>query len=200
MNHSLAEEEMVEQAALYALGALSQHEARAFEQHVAEGCEECEAELRKFEQTVTHLAFDAPEALPSGAAREELLSRLSSEAKPAGMPASMESFQPFVVRATEGDWYPMCEGVSFKRLFADPAKGTVTTIIKMSPGSQIPMHRHHGIEECYVVEGDVSSSGDTLYGGDYTCVMKDSIHSPITTVNGALLLIVAPDGFDVVEA
>ena len=39
MRHDRATEETRETAALYALGALSQHEARAFEIHLAEGCD-----------------------------------------------------------------------------------------------------------------------------------------------------------------
>ncbi len=65
MKHTGTEHESgPERAALYALGALSQHEARAFEEHLSEGCPSCAADLRDFERVVEGLAFGAPPAAP----------------------------------------------------------------------------------------------------------------------------------------
>jgi anti-sigma-K factor RskA len=61
-----------ELAALYALGALTQHEARSFEIHLQEGCPVCAAELRRFEHTVTNMGF-AAEELPSPEYMRDLL-------------------------------------------------------------------------------------------------------------------------------
>jgi anti-sigma factor ChrR (cupin superfamily) len=202
MKHSFTEdEEMEERAALYALGALSHHEARAFEEHLTEGCPTCAALLKDYEQTVTQLAFDAPEAMPPAGAREKLMARLASEAGPTSpAPTSQhDRSQPLTVRADEGKWFEMCEGVLCKQLFADPTRKTVTTLLKLNPGARMPMHRHRGIEECYVIEGDVSANNQHLTTGDYTCAMEGSIHHPISTVNGALLLIVAPESYEVLE-
>ena len=69
----------------------------------------------------------------------------------------------------------------------------------MQPGSHIPMHRHRGIEECYVIEGDVYANNETLSAGDYTCAMEGSIHHAISTVDGALLLIVSPESYEVIS-
>ncbi|MBV9211432.1 MAG: cupin domain-containing protein [Acidobacteria bacterium] len=201
MNHCWLEEETQERASLYALGAMSQREARSFEEHLAEGCETCLSELEDFEAVMNKLAFGAPEASPREEARDKLLSRLSAEDEtppPAPTSARHEDSQPsLVVRADEGQWHRMCAGVIFKMLFKDPTRQTVTTLIKMEPGSYIPMHRHHGIEECYVIEGDAFANNVSLKAGDYTCAMKDSIHHPISTVSGALLLIVGPETYEV---
>jgi anti-sigma factor ChrR (cupin superfamily) len=199
MSHSLFEEEMGERAALYALGALSQHEARAFDEHLAEGCETCEAELRDFETVVAGLAFGAPEATPPATTRDKLMARLAAETSPAASTSQDDASQPLTVRVDEGRWYELCEGVHFKQLFADPTRNTVTTLLKLQPGARMPMHRHRGIEECYVIEGDVRTNNLNLTKGDYTCAMEGSIHHPISTVNGALLLIVAPESYEVLE-
>jgi hypothetical protein len=50
-------DELRDLAALYALRSLTQHEARSFEEHLAEGCESCEAEVGGFEGVVSDLAF-----------------------------------------------------------------------------------------------------------------------------------------------
>ena len=84
MKHELDAEEYQEKAALYALGALSQHEARAFERHLAEGCSSCEAELIQFEEVTGALSFDAPAVPPPAYLREVLIDRIDNEARTSG--------------------------------------------------------------------------------------------------------------------
>jgi len=203
MKHAIIEEELEENAALYALGALGQHEARSLDRHLAEGCEVCAAELKEFESVVEALGHAAPAAAPPASAREKLLARLSAEAEPQQTSAPNDEQDaaqtPLVVRADEGRWYEMSAGVLCKRLFVDTTRNTVTTLLKLDAGARMPMHRHRGIEECYVIEGDVCTNNQNLKTGDYTCAMEGSIHHPITTVNGALLLIVAPQSYEVLE-
>ena len=84
MKHELDAEEYQEKAALYALGALSQHEARAFERHLAEGCSFCESELLQFEEVTGALSFDAPAVPPPAYLRDVLLVRIDKEARTTG--------------------------------------------------------------------------------------------------------------------
>jgi anti-sigma factor ChrR (cupin superfamily) len=201
MKHHIAEEEIEERASLYALGALSQHETRAFDEHLAEGCEACGVALRGFQSVVENLTYDAPEAATPANLREKLLARIADEATLAeSEPALLyDDSRPVVVRGGEGEWQEMCAGVVFKQLFVDSSRNTVTSLVKMQPGASVPMHRHLGLEECYVIEGDVSANNETLTAGDYTCAFEGSIHHPLSTINGALLLIVAPESFEVLN-
>jgi predicted ChrR family anti-sigma factor len=201
MNHGIADQEMEERASLYALGALSQQETRAFDEHLAEGCEVCKAHLKGFESVTNMLAYDADKMSPSNGVRERLMARLSDEAALAESEPTLEydDASPVVVRADEGEWQQMCAGVLFKQLFVDAERKTVTSLLKLAPGAHLPMHRHLGLEECYVIEGDVSANDETLTAGDYTCAMEGSIHHPISTVNGALVLIVGPESFEVLH-
>lgn len=81
MKHNTTNEECQETAALYALGALSQHEARAFESHLREGCLACEQELKEFEHVVDHLGSSASEVTPPSYLRELLLARVEKESQ-----------------------------------------------------------------------------------------------------------------------
>ena len=67
-------------AALYALGALSQHEARAFDLHLNEGCLACYGELEQFDQVVGVLGSAAAAVAPPGYLRELLAVRIEKEA------------------------------------------------------------------------------------------------------------------------
>jgi anti-sigma-K factor RskA len=79
MEHKLATEEIKDQAALYALGALSQIEARAFENHMADGCDVCRAEVAEFDGVVGVLGLGAPAASPPAYLRDLLTERIAKE-------------------------------------------------------------------------------------------------------------------------
>ena len=79
MRHDVPTEESQESAALYALGSLSQHEARAFEVHLRQGCEVCERELHEFTGVVDALSAGAPEAAPPAYLRDLLGARIEKE-------------------------------------------------------------------------------------------------------------------------
>ena len=195
MNHTVGGDEIRESASLYALGALSQHEARAFEEHLAEGCEACEDELRSFEEVTEALAFASAEAAPPAGAREKLLGQLaqngSAQKSAAAIFDAMGDREFLIVREDDGSWQEVFEGIFIKPLFVDRGRGTMTSLYKFLPGATIPSHPHSGVEECYVLEGDFeAANGEVLGPGDYTCAPAGSIHQTVRTKNGALVLII----------
>jgi anti-sigma-K factor RskA len=84
MEHKLATDQVKEQAALYALGALSQIEARAFENHIADGCEVCQAEVAGFDGVVGLLGLAAPPVSPPPHLRETLTAMIAKEPRTIG--------------------------------------------------------------------------------------------------------------------
>jgi putative transcriptional regulator len=211
MSHTSAHEELKELAALYALGALETAEARDFERHLAEGCEACAAELRDFEGVAARLALaSAPEHPPAGV-RKKLLSRIAAaegEEDPrrpavspegAGAPEVLAlAADLLVVRRDAGEWVETPDpGVFVKTLFADRGHETVTRLVRLDPGARIPSHRHLGYEQCFVVEGGMRAGHLHLRAGDFNCAAPGTIHEEIFTEEGALLLIVAPENYEV---
>ena len=79
MNHDRVTIEGQELAALYALGALSQQEARAFDAHLSEGCEICDADLAQFDKVVGMLGAEAAPVAPPAYVRDLLVVRLEKE-------------------------------------------------------------------------------------------------------------------------
>ncbi|MBN2337455.1 MAG: anti-sigma factor [Acidobacteria bacterium] len=79
MKHDRATEEIRELAALYALGALTQQEARGFEIHLAEGCGVCRAEQRRFARAAATLGLAAEERRAPEYLRDILLERIERE-------------------------------------------------------------------------------------------------------------------------
>ena len=193
MKHQTVEE-VAERASLYALGALDEEDARLFEAHLSEGCDECAEEVRSFNPVIASLGTCPTEATPSPGVRERLAAFLTKEARLDESPiASTEtsSRQMVKIRSNEGEWQLLATGVYRKTLFEDQERGTTTSIIKLQPGAHIPSHHHGGIEECIVLEGDVYSGTETFAAGDYLCMPAGSMHEQLFSTNGALLFIVA---------
>ena len=119
MKHQGITEESQTTAALYALGALSQHEAQSFENHLSEGCAVCTDELKEFTGVAGAIGLASAEATPPPYLRDLLISRIEKEAqtspsivrfpeqiKPAShlpaapRPSFGRSFLPWAVAAT----------------------------------------------------------------------------------------------------
>lgn len=198
--HCFSDEEMVERASLYALGALSQWEARAFEEHLDEGCERCAAELQSFEEVAGSLFLGVPESAPPASSRERLLSLVRAEGR-APQPAPVTGAEELLVtlRGDEGQWHTIGKGIRIKHLFTDPQTSMVTTLVKMEPGARIPLHHHRGIEQCYVIEGDFHAANQRLGAGDFHIAKAGSVHEPVYTLEGALVLIIAPKEYEALE-
>ncbi len=79
MKHECITKEGQELAALYALGALSQFEARAFDAHLREGCPACDFELKQFDEVVGLLGAAVEPVAPSGYVRDLLAMRIQRE-------------------------------------------------------------------------------------------------------------------------
>ena len=135
MKHSVADEQIREQLALYALGALSQQEARVVEHHLAEDCEVCASELRQFESVVEVLGFTVLPAMPPEGVREKLISGLAKKTQSVS-PSLSASLKTTACEQTRGEWTrlrPAC----LKNTSSDEGRGTVTTLIRMMPGIKL---------------------------------------------------------------
>lgn len=78
-------------------------------------------------------------------------------------------------------------GIEQKVLYNDPASGMSTVLVKMAPGSQVPLHTHMGIEQAYVLEGSVVDHDGEVTAGNYA--WRDSGNTHVNHApNGALVL------------
>jgi anti-sigma factor ChrR (cupin superfamily) len=199
MSHTGKEDESRELAALYALGALDKKDADAFEEHLS-SCDGCAAEVREFELVGSSLALAPTPAEPPAEARSKLLSRIANEDQHGSGSQPTRPVDFLIVRKNEGEWVETSDkGVSIKVLFVDRGRNTVTTLVRMEPGARIPRHRHRGAEQCIVLEGDVRSGSEEMTAGDFNCSLAGSIHDELISDGGALLFIVAPESYEVLD-
>jgi anti-sigma factor ChrR (cupin superfamily) len=194
-----ATHDMTDLAVMYALGALSPNEARSFEEHLESGCNICRAELKSFEHTVQNMGLSAAEEPPPPRVRTALLSAVRGQLEERkGM--KVETSGSFLsIRASEGTWQEVVEGVLLKSLFVDPDSGLATSLVRMLPGASLPVHKHIGVEQFFVLEGDCNVAGQKLGPGDYHRAEKGSIHESTHTENGTLFLLIAPERYELLE-
>lgn len=194
MKHYIADDEILEQAALYALGALTPPEAQKFESHLAEHCETCQTESEALAAVVAQLGLAAPEAAAPVEAREELLARIAAEPRHKTKQTTSSEVLPafLTIRACEGEWQEVAPGAFFKQLFVNNVRQTITWLVKMEPGSHLPKHRHLGVEESIILTGDCWANGEEFGPGDYRCALPGSVDESVYTVGGTTLLLVAP--------
>ena len=197
MKHAGTSFDTTEMAALYALGALSQQEARAFEDHLS-ACDECSAEVESFEATVSVLAL-ADEQEPPPRARARLMAELNGGAKGDGREPEIDIAAIKSVHANDGEWIKVSEGIEYKMLHVDRQSRLITSLVRMGPGTALPMHRHQGVEQFFILEGDCNVHGERLGPGDFHRATPGSVHRDTYTVEGTLFLLIAPERFEVLS-
>jgi len=79
LKHDTITDEAQEAAALYALGALCQQDARAFELHLEDGCLVCQREKQSFDRVVAGIGSGAGAVDPPAHLRQALSERISRE-------------------------------------------------------------------------------------------------------------------------
>jgi anti-sigma factor ChrR (cupin superfamily) len=202
MRHRESTDETRELASLYALGALEAKEARDFERHLADGCAVCARELESFRAVAGELGYFAPAAMPARDLKHDILEGVRSAR--AGTAASgttqvwkqwkTDTAMPgfFTLRGDESGWDETdIPGISVRKLFVDQARDTVTMLVRMAPGTSYPPHRHAGVEECYVIEGDLKVGDMVMRAGDYQRVDTASVHGVQSTESGCTLFIIS---------
>lgn len=190
MARNFIDETVTEQAAMYALGMLGQSEARAFDRCLAEGMAGYAEELAVFNRVIAEMGLGVEEQAPAASVRDRLLARIADEADQ----------KHRSVRLNEGKWKRFADGVFIKRLFVDHGRGTVTSLVKLEPGARFPRHRHLGIEESIIIEGDCHVNGEVLMPGDYRRAMAGTTDSELTTERGTLFVLIAPLEVEFLEA
>lgn len=191
--------DLSESAALYIAGALSDEEAVAFEQALAEAGAEGLAALKAVEPLAGLLA-ESIRATPPATVRQHLLDRANAHGHAHAEPrktqvwkdwdADAEVAGVFIQRGESATWESTAiQGVEVRRLFVDAARNQMSMLVRMAPGTAYPHHVHGGPEECFVLEGDLRVGEEVLRSGDYQRMAPGSLHGEQSTENGCLLLI-----------
>lgn len=95
-----------------------------------------------------------------------------------------------LVRAVEGRWTKVADGVRVKALSFDKERHTATLLMVLDPGATLPEHGHHGAEQTFVVNGSCRIGAMALRKGDFHAAGAGSHHGTVVSDEGCELLLV----------
>ena len=176
-------EERVDLALLYAIGALSAGEFANVDRMIEAGDPLLESEIRSFRETAAQTALALAESYPSPSVKTRLMARISpAEVLPPGMA---------ILRGGTGKWSESgFAGIQFQMLHHDRQANLVTQLVRMSAGAVYPGHHHKMDEQCYVLEGSVRLDNMVLRAGDYGRASAQTDHHLMTTDTGCTVLLI----------
>ena len=144
---------------LYALQALPASEVAAVGAHIA-GCAECRQEMETLRPIIdSFVAWPTDVLRPSAPLWERLAQRIAAE-------TGTEPVLPAPPRWAESEWKEAAPGISCKLLATDTDRSRVSMLVRLSPGTEYPPHRHAGVEELYLLQGELMIGDRKLYAGD----------------------------------
>jgi hypothetical protein len=145
---------------LHALGALPARDVAGVEAQIA-ACQECRQEAETLRPVVQSFAAWPTDVLrPAASLWERLARRVAGETP--GEPAL--SAPP---RWAEADWREVAPGISCKLLATDTERHRVSMLVRLAPGTHYPPHRHAGVEELYMLDGELLVDDERFHPGDY---------------------------------
>ncbi len=144
----------------HAMHALPPADSSAMEAHVA-GCEQCQRELKKYRSIIASLVSWPSDVLRPSESLQTLHApriALATGEEPV-MPAAREWFEP--------DWEQVAPGISCRLMATDTERNIISMLVRLTPGASYPPHIHAGVEELYLLDGELWIDDKKLYPGDY---------------------------------
>ncbi len=74
---------------------------------------------------------------------------------------------PAVPQWSEPDWDEVAPGIFCQLLATDEEKQVVSMLVRLLPYVDYPSHTHAGLEELYLLDGELWIDRKKLYPGDY---------------------------------
>jgi len=191
--HTKATNELRELASRYALDAMSQEEKAAYEGHLASGCSVCTAEVASYRDVTGAIALSVEPVAPRSELRTRLMTFVAETSHTTARPSPGVLYDKdgvLVARHSEMEWQAGgLPGIFRKVLFDDARRGFTTAMVRMTAGTHYPSHRHAGVEELYLLEGDLLVGDVPMRPGDYCRGEAGSIHAEIFTNGGCLFMV-----------
>ena len=120
---------------------------------------------------------------PSTSLWERLAQRLASETGAAPLPAAPRA-------RAEPEWEEVAPGISCKLLATDTERDRVSMLVRLAPGVDYPPHRHAGVEELHLLDGELVVDDKKLYPGDYIRAEPGSADARVWSETGCTCVLV----------
>jgi quercetin dioxygenase-like cupin family protein len=148
------------QVSAYVMQTLPPNEAAAVEEHIA-SCAHCRQELQMLQPVADSFVFWPTDVLRAPGSLQERLARAI---------AAETGETPMVPPAGQWDepaWEEVAPGIFCKLMATDSERHRVSMLVRLLPGVDYPPHTHAGLEELFLLDGELWIDDRKLYAGDY---------------------------------
>jgi DNA-directed RNA polymerase specialized sigma24 family protein len=114
-------------------------------------------------------------------ARSRALDRLQMRPEPV-----LPKPQPWA----EPHWEEVAAGIFCKLLATDMEHHRVSMLVRLAPGGEYPPHRHAGVEELHLLEGELWIDDRKLYAGDYNRAEPGTADSRVWSETGCTCVLI----------
>ena len=144
----------------YALQVLPTSEASAIEAHIA-SCPDCQREVESLRPVVNWFVSWPIDVLrPTTSLQARLALRIAEE-------TGQSPVLPSARRWSEPAWEEVAPGIECKLLATDTERHRVSMLVRLAPGASYPAHTHAGVEELYLLDGELWIDERKLVPGNY---------------------------------
>jgi quercetin dioxygenase-like cupin family protein len=167
---------------LYGLGALGAEETSIMHAHLS-SCSQCRGELEALRGVIDSFAHWPTDVLrPSDAPWQQLAERVAGETGQPVLPAPE--------RWAEPEWEEVAPGIRCKLLATDSENGRVGMLVRLAPGIHYPPHRHAGVEELHLLDGELWVGERKLVPGDYNRAEPGTVDTRVWSQTGCTCVLI----------
>jgi len=171
------------QVSAYVMQALPPDEAAAVEVHLA-SCSICRQELDALRLVTGDLAFWPTDVLrPPASVQERLARRIAAE-------TGENPVLPTTPTWDEPAWEEAAPGIFCKLMATDTQRHRVSMLVRLLPGVEYPPHTHAGLEELFLLDGELWINDRKLYPGDYNRAEASTADTRVWSETGCTCVLV----------
>jgi hypothetical protein len=168
---------------LYALQVLPSAEVSVAEAQIAT-CANCRQELQTLRPIIDSFASWPTDVLrPSASLWDRLAQRIAAET---GGEPLLPASQPRPVP----EWEDVAPGIACKLLATDRETNRVSMLVRLAPGTDYPPHRHDGVEELHMLQGELIVDDRTFYPGDYRRAEAGTVDHRVWSETGCTCVLI----------
>lgn len=187
--------EQTQLVASYALAVLDGTEASSMAAHLAE-CPECQREYDSIGGLSTALSAwrgqDLPRPAPLWDSLLQRISQSSQKQPPQKAPVAVASAAQSSLAQDwpEPQWQQAAPGITCKLLSTDDEKKVTSMLVRLAPGISYPPHRHAGVEELFLLEGELWIEDRLLFPGDFNRASPGTSDQRVYSETGCMCLLI----------
>ncbi len=183
LNSDLHDREHLDRLFLHVLRALPASEVPFAEAQIS-SCEECRRQAEALRPVIeSFISWPTDVLRPSAPLWGRIAERIAG--KTGELPVV-----PLSAGWTKPEWEYPAPGISCMLLASDTEKDRVSMLVRLAPGAEYPPHRHAGVEELHLLDGELMINSKKLYPGDYNRAEVDTTDRRVWTETGCTCVLI----------